>query len=303
MKHIANRSSCRTGVAVLATAALIAAMGINAPALLAAPANAPTKATSATDQPKAVATDAGATQKPQAHQVQAEIKHVRGIVQYRTAADQPWQKVTEGLKLDVGVEFRTGPRSSVTFFLPPDQLVTLDRLGTLKLLDAVNNPKGDEAKTDLGMPYGRARYQVQGAMGVEHDATIVSPSATLAIRGTEDVTLNDQQPGPASASSRGSRVYFQSRFHRNRVVFGSRNNPNNQSVDEGDSGPAQHRRKKRALNQQTGQNGNGDSDESMIEEYELYQGRQLIQQKILRIRKRPATSQPSHDGDGYHYDD
>src|SRR5690606_18783950 len=96
-------------------------------------ADAASDATPVIDQaaPAAVASDPAAQNEP----LQATIRTVKGIVQYRTGDDQPWQKVEEGLALDIGVEFRTGPRSAVTFHLPPDQLITLDRLGTLKLLD------------------------------------------------------------------------------------------------------------------------------------------------------------------------
>ena len=58
-------------------------------------------------------------------------------------------------------EFRTGPRSAVRFTIPPDQTVTLDRLGTVKVLEAINN--NGKLTTNLGMKYGRTRYDIEAA--------------------------------------------------------------------------------------------------------------------------------------------
>ncbi|MGA2499658.1 MAG: hypothetical protein ABSH20_18125, partial [Tepidisphaeraceae bacterium] len=73
----------------------------------------------------------------------------------------------------------------------------LDRLGTVKLIDAVRS--SDKVKTDLGMKYGRVRYDIESA-GLGHDSTIHSPGATLAVRGTK-VSLYDQPPFKPQAVS------------------------------------------------------------------------------------------------------
>src|SRR5437588_10982762 len=91
----------------------------------------------------------------------ATITAIEGIVQVRQSEDAPWQKATVGMKLGEGAEFRTGPRSAVRFEIPPDQIVTLDRLGTVKLIEAIQ--RSDSVKTDLGMKYGRVRYDVEAA--------------------------------------------------------------------------------------------------------------------------------------------
>src|SRR5439155_24019052 len=82
----------------------------------------------------------------------ATITAIEGIVQVRQGEDAAWQKATVGLKLGEGAEFRTGPRSAVRFEIPPDQTITLDRLGTVKLIEAIQKNQG--VKTDLGMKYG-----------------------------------------------------------------------------------------------------------------------------------------------------
>jgi hypothetical protein len=92
----------------------------------------------------------------------------------------------------------------VRFVIPPEQTVTLDRLGVVKVLQAVAD--GGKLKTNLGMKYGRTRYDIEAA-GREHDSTITSPSNTLAVRGTK-VSVLDQRPFPAVAVSLTGRAEF-----------------------------------------------------------------------------------------------
>jgi hypothetical protein len=101
------------------------------------------------------------------------------------------------MELALGAEFRTGLRSSVQFTIPPDQTITLDRMTTIKLLELVSDK--DKVKTDLGMKYGRVQYEIEAA-GLQHDSTIHSPGAALAVRGTT-VILYDQAPFKPQAVS------------------------------------------------------------------------------------------------------
>src|SRR5688500_13214414 len=122
-----------------------------------------------------------------------------------------------GMTVGEGAEFRTGPRSAVRFEIPPGQTITLDRLGTVKLIEAVRSQ--GSVKTDLGMRYGRVRYDIEAA-GVSHDATIHSPSSSLAVRGTR-VSLYDQPPFASEAVSLTGRAQF--RNVRGQVVsFGGK---------------------------------------------------------------------------------
>ncbi len=111
------------------------------------------------------------------------VTGVQGNVQVREGEDQAWQKAMQGMKLSVGAEFRTGPKSAVRFFIPPDQTVTLDRLGVIKVLTALQQADG-KLKTDLGMTYGRTRYKIEVA-GIEHASQIKTPSMNLTVRGSE----------------------------------------------------------------------------------------------------------------------
>lgn len=113
--------------------------------------------------------------------LKATITSTRGIVQVRMSEAGKWQRARVGMILDQGAEFRTGPRSAVQFTIPPGQTITLDRLGTCKVLQAVQ--RGNKVVTNVGMKYGRTRYNI-AASGVEHESSIHTTSATLAVRGT-----------------------------------------------------------------------------------------------------------------------
>lgn len=119
------------------------------------------------------------------------IVQVVGLVQVRRHDDDPWARAQVGMRLDEGAEFRTGPRSRVIFTIPPDQKITLDRLGVVKVLQAIRD--AGVVRTDLGMKYGRTVYEVQEP-GTKHDATIRTPGMTLAVRGTEYMSVFDHGP-------------------------------------------------------------------------------------------------------------
>ncbi|HET6252199.1 MAG TPA: hypothetical protein VFE47_31220 [Tepidisphaeraceae bacterium] len=125
------------------------------------------------------------------------VVEVKGLVQVRMSETQPWQMAKVGMELTQGAEFRTGPRSSVSCQIPPDQTIVLDRLGTIKIDEAIRN--GGAVKTDMVMKYGRTHYDIEAA-GAEHQSTIRSPTSTLAVRGTF-VSLYDQPPFTPEAES------------------------------------------------------------------------------------------------------
>ncbi|MDB5331446.1 MAG: hypothetical protein JWP03_2597 [Phycisphaerales bacterium] len=149
-------------------------------------------------------------------QMKIVVAEVKGLVQVRTAENAPWQIAKAGMELDQGAEFRTGPRSSVTCQIPPDQTLVLDRLGTVKIAEAIRT--GNKVKTDMVMKYGRTRYDIEVA-GAEHESTIRSPSSTLAVRGT-DVSLYDQPPFTPVAESYHGRAVF--RNAQRELRFGSK---------------------------------------------------------------------------------
>jgi hypothetical protein len=151
--------------------------------------------------------------------LKGRITGVRGLVEVKVTETSPWAPAKEGMIVDEGGEFRTGPRSAVQIVIEPDQIITLDRLGTIKLVTAVRQASG-KTKTDIGMKYGRTRYDIS-AGGLEHESTIRSPNSTLAVRGTK-VSLTDTRPFPPEAVSLIGRAEFQS-FKREVVAFGGKN--------------------------------------------------------------------------------
>lgn len=136
--------------------------------------------------------------------LQATITAVEGIVQVRADDSHAWEMARIGMVLSEDAELRTGIRSAVRFVIPPDHTITVDRLGSVKLLQAIVD-KGI-MKTEIGMPYGRTEYDVQ-AGGQAHEATIVSPSATMAVRGTTFIDY-DQRPFPATGTVLTGRMEF-----------------------------------------------------------------------------------------------
>lgn len=197
---------------------LIAAVLLGASATLSAQTR-PATATAPTTLPKG------------AVNLSATITSVKGVVQVRNGEDQEWQPAAVGTKLGQESEIRTGLRSAVQFVIEPDQVITLDRLGTLKVLQAYLEP--GKVTTDLGVKYGRTRYDIQ-ATDLQHQSTIRSPGSTLAIRGT-DVTYEDQVPWIPTAVSRTGRAQIRN-LRRETVAFGG-NRPASVAADK--SSPAQ----------------------------------------------------------------
>jgi hypothetical protein len=154
-------------------------------------------AASPTTQPAGAAAQEGAPMK-------VIVTAIEGIAQVRASASDPWHKPIVGQEYLEGAEFRTGPASAVQFQIPPDQVITLDRLGTLKILRA--SFKDGKIVTDLGMKYGRTRYDIE-AGGRAYDAKVHSPNSVLAIRGTH-VSLYDQPPFAPEAVSLTGRASF-----------------------------------------------------------------------------------------------
>ena len=143
-----------------------------------------------TTAPLFAQSSAPATTSASVEQLKVIVAEVSGLVQVRTSPDAKWEKAVVGRELSAGAEVRTGPRSRVICTIPPDQAITIDRLGTVSIAQALRN--GGKTTTELLMKYGRTDYQIEAA-GREHDATIRTPNATLAVRGTA-FTAYDQPP-------------------------------------------------------------------------------------------------------------
>src|SRR5688572_23206223 len=115
------------------------------------------------------ATATAPTTQGNVEQLTATVSSVSGIVEVRDDEAKPWRRAKVGDVVPVGGECRTGPKSSITMVLAGDQQIILDRLGVVKILEAIKTDT--KLKTDLGMRYGRVRYKIEGA-GLEHESTI-----------------------------------------------------------------------------------------------------------------------------------
>ncbi len=194
-----------------------AAMSVSSGAFALAPAQ--VEAPLVPDTPAAPETSAAPASAPATapgvEALQVTVARVEGIVQVRAGEDQPWQRATPGMVVDENAEFRTSLRSAVQITIPPDQTITLDRLGTIKVVQAISD--NGKLKTKIGMKYVPRAVDIESA-GQEHEASISSPSSTLAIRGTQ-VTLFDQRPFNSIATSLTGRAMFKDA--KKQVFFGN----------------------------------------------------------------------------------
>ncbi|MEX2671599.1 MAG: hypothetical protein WD294_05755 [Phycisphaeraceae bacterium] len=133
------------------------------------------------------------------------VEAVQGMVQVRQDEEGEWQRAEPGMALAIGAEVRTGPRSIVRLQVGATQTITLDRLGTVQVLEAIK--REGVINTDIGMPYGRTRYQVQSVEDVEHSGQIRSPSASLAVTGSEGL-LEDYADRPPLGGSDSGTIAF-----------------------------------------------------------------------------------------------
>jgi hypothetical protein len=158
--------------------------------------------------------------------------------QVRKTPKDPWVAAKTGMILGEAAEFRTGAKSAIRMFIPPNQVYTVDRQTSGTVLAAYYD--GQKVKTDVGMEQGRIRLDVERITqrdpdtdggdeddvpvyeieegGVEHDSTIRSPNTALAVRGTR-VSLYDQAPFTPEAVSLTGRAEFQN-TRRQLVAFG-----------------------------------------------------------------------------------
>lgn len=153
-------------------AAMLLLLGIAAAARAQAPASAP-----AGQAPAAPATAA-----PGGQSLQALFIEVNGKVQWRAAADQPWQNAKVNDVVTPGGEVRTGLKSFAALRVGDNATALIDA-GTMFQMPAVVKD-GDTLRTTVSVKSGRADFKVD-KVGLTNDFKVVTPSTTLAVRGTE----------------------------------------------------------------------------------------------------------------------
>ena len=188
------------------------------------------------------------------------ILEVKGLVSVREQAGQPWVPAKKDMVVSQGADLRTGPRSYVKFVIDPDQIVYLDRLGTIKILQAVRDRNKGKVTTDLGMKYGRTRYDVQAA-GIIHESTIHSPNATLAVRGT-DAQIQAGDGFPTTVTSHHGRILATITGYR-AVAMGSQRRT---AISQQQRTPGRQARAQTRLDPATGFAGRTTSEHGLVED-------------------------------------
>jgi hypothetical protein len=177
--------------AILAAATAFAAAGPPP----AAPAAMPTAATApAAEKPaaeKAAAAPPAATPPAKtpaqageaAEKLVALVKTIEGTVESRAAVGQPWTAVKAGDQLTEGTDIRTGFRARCVLVMGKNTLqvdpLAIIRIGELR-------QQGDTIRTRILLKQGNTESNVEKG-GPKNDFAIVTPTATLSVRGTQGV--------------------------------------------------------------------------------------------------------------------
>jgi hypothetical protein len=103
---------------------------------------------------------------------------VSGKVQWRAKDGDPWQDAKLKDEVAAGVEIRTGLRSRSALRVGQNATVLIDA-GTLPAV----MQEGSTLRTTCAVKHGRADFKVD-EVGMTNDFRVVTPSTTLAVRGT-----------------------------------------------------------------------------------------------------------------------
>ena len=113
--------------------------------------------------------------------LQAIVIDVSGKVQWRPSADAAWKNAAVNDVIEPGAEVRTGLRSHAA--LRMRNATALIDAGTVFQIPA-HVQDGDVLRTTVAIKHGRADFKVD-KVGLSNDFKVVTPSTTLAVRGTE----------------------------------------------------------------------------------------------------------------------
>ena len=128
------------------------------------------------------AVDPAAPAIPAGEALRAVFIDVAGKVQWRASDTAPWRDAKVNDVVEAGVEVRTGLRSHAAIRIGRNATALIDA-GTLFQLPTVVQ-EGDTLRTAAAVKHGRADFKVD-KVGLSNDFKVVTPSTTLAVRGTE----------------------------------------------------------------------------------------------------------------------
>jgi hypothetical protein len=106
---------------------------------------------------------------------------VSGKVQWRAGEKDQWRDAKVDDVVDAGVEVRTGTRSHAALRLK-NATVLVDAGTRFQIPTMVKD--GETLRTTAAVTHGRADFKVD-KVGLSNDFKVVTPSTTLAVRGTE----------------------------------------------------------------------------------------------------------------------
>jgi hypothetical protein len=123
---------------------------------------------------------------PAAKQASATVKTVEGTVETRPAIGQPWVPVKVGDQLAEGADLRTGFRARCLLEMT-QSLVNVDPLTVVRIGELRRD--GATVRTRLYLKQGNLESDVS-KVGQKNDFAIVTPSATLSVRGTQGIGVS-----------------------------------------------------------------------------------------------------------------
>ena len=129
----------------------------------------------------AAAAAAPAAAAVQAQELQGLFIDVKGKVQWRPGPDRPWQNAKVNDVIGSGAEVRSGLNSHAALKLGDNATALVDA-GTMFQVPTVVR-EGDTLRTVVAVKSGRADFKVD-KVGLSNDFKVVTPSTTLAVRGT-----------------------------------------------------------------------------------------------------------------------
>jgi len=124
-----------------------------------------------------------ANPEPAKQTITATVKVIEGTVEWRPAVTEPWKRAEVGQVLPEGADLRTGFRAKCILDMTRS-LVQMDALTVIRIAELKED--GDKVRTRLFLKQGRTHSIVEKG-GVKNDFAIVTPSATLSVRGTQGV--------------------------------------------------------------------------------------------------------------------
>lgn len=113
--------------------------------------------------------------------LQALVIGVEGRCEWKPAGAAPWKVAAVNDLLDPGCEIRTGLRSTLTLRVGKNATLLVDRSSRIELPLIVQD--GAVLRTRAAVYRGKCDFKVE-AVGITSDFQVLTPSATLAVRGT-----------------------------------------------------------------------------------------------------------------------